>query len=112
MNTTLKCFTKTARSALESKLGCRYSVLLELPYFDAPTMLVLDPMHNLFLGIGKKMIEIWKNKDLIDSSKFQQIQEIVDSIRVPSTIGRIPQKIESGFSGFKADQFKTWILLY
>ena len=27
--------------------GCRYSVLVKLPYFDAPQ---IDPMHNLFLG--------------------------------------------------------------
>ena len=31
---------------------------------------------------------------------------------LPSDIGRIPNKIESGFSGFKADQFKSWILIY
>ncbi len=112
VETTLKCLTKTARSAKESELGCRYSILLELPYFDAPTMLAVDPMHNLFLGTGKRMISIWLKLNLIDSSKFQQIQRVVDNITVPSTVGRIPQKIESSFSGFKADQFKTWITLY
>jgi len=25
----------------------------DLPYFDPPTMLVIDPMHNLFLGLAK-----------------------------------------------------------
>ena len=37
----------------ESKAGCRYSELLLLPYFDGPKMLVIDPMHNLFLGSAK-----------------------------------------------------------
>ena len=49
----LTCKTKTSRSKKESELGCRYSVLLDLIYFDAPTMLAVDPMHNLFLGTGK-----------------------------------------------------------
>lgn len=31
----------------ESECGCRYPVLLRLPYFDAPRMLIIDPMHNL-----------------------------------------------------------------
>lgn len=31
---------------------------------------------------------------------------------VPSDIGRIPQRIESGFAGFTADQYKTWITIY
>ena len=45
--------TKTRRQNAESKLGCKYSVLLKLPYFDAPRMLIVDPMHNLFLGSAK-----------------------------------------------------------
>ena len=60
----LKCQTKTSRAKKESELGCRYSVLLDLPYFDPPTMLALDPMHNLFLGTGKRMINIWLQKGL------------------------------------------------
>ena len=32
----------------ESSSGCHYSELLLLPYFDAPRMLIIDPMHNLF----------------------------------------------------------------
>lgn len=110
--TTLKCKAKTTRCAKESKLGCRYSVLLELPYFDAPTMLSIDPMHNLFLGTGKRMLNIWQKKNLIDCSKLEEIQNLVDNISVPSDVGRIPQKIGTGFSGFKADQFKTWITIY
>ena len=47
------CTTVTARNGLESKLGCRYSALLNLPYFNPPVMLAVDPMHNLYLGIAK-----------------------------------------------------------
>ena len=108
----MKCQTPTARAKCESKFGCRYSVLLELPYFDASRMLAIDPMHNLFLGTGKHMINVWLQKGLLSCKKFYEIQLCVDSMLVPSSVGRIPRKIETGFSGFKADQFKNWINLY
>ena len=47
--------TKTELQRQESKNGCRYSVLTGLPYFDAPRMLIVDPMHNLFLGSAKHL---------------------------------------------------------
>ena len=31
------------KSKLESEHGCRYSILLELPYFDPVRMLLIDP---------------------------------------------------------------------
>ena len=108
----LKWKTKTRQKDLESLLGCRYSCLLDLPYFDAPRMLCIDPMHNLFLGTGKHMLSVWMKQDLISKSHFETIQNFIDSINVPSDVGRIPSKISSGFSGFKADQFRTWIIIY
>ncbi len=107
-----KCQTKVSQEKKESELGCRYSILIDLPYFDAVRMHVIDPMHNLYFGTGKQMINIWiKNGSLI-TSHFVEIQKFVDSIVVPSDVGRIPRKIGSGFSGFKADQFKNWITIY
>ena len=43
------CTTKTEMEKLESQLGCRYSVSLDLLYFCPIEMLLIDPMHNLFL---------------------------------------------------------------
>ena len=45
--------TITAMEKAESEKGCRYSALVLLPYFDGSKMLVVDPMHNLFLGSAK-----------------------------------------------------------
>jgi hypothetical protein len=65
-----QCRTPTKQSELELSFGCRYSSLLELPYFDAPRMLCIDPMHNLFLGTGKRMLSIWIKDDWISKSNF------------------------------------------
>lgn len=109
---TQKSKNMTERVKLESKYGCRYSVLLELSYFDPVRMLVIDPMHNLFLGTAKHMIKIWKDRNVLCKSHFESIQKKVDSFRVPSDIGRIPRKVETNFSGFTADQYKNWTIFY
>ena len=84
----LQCVTKTELQQAESKTGCRYSVLLQLPYFDAPKMLIVDPMHNLFLGSAKHYIKhIWLSRNIINSTL---IQSCVNNAVFPTGIGRIP----------------------
>jgi len=46
----LLCETKTARAEFVKKYATRWSELSRLPYFDMCRMIVVDPMHNLFLG--------------------------------------------------------------
>jgi hypothetical protein len=43
--------TKTERKGLYKTNGVRWSVLLELPYWDPTKSIVVDSMHNLFLGL-------------------------------------------------------------
>ena len=107
-----KILSSKTKSEVESRYGCRYPCLLELPYFDAPRMLSIDPMHNLFLGTCKHMIAIWTNQNFISKDQNEVIQNIIDNTSVPSDVGRIPQKIASGFASFKADQFKLWATTY
>ena len=108
-----QCTSKSARQRREKELGYRYSSLLELPYFDAPTMLVIDPMHCLFLGLAKRFFK----KGLIEASILSTadlltIQRRIDATSVPSDIGRIPHKIEHAFYSFTTDQYKNWVLHY
>jgi len=109
----LLCSTKTELKRKESNLGCRYSSLLKLPYFDPPRMLAIDPMHNLFLGIAKHHLQsVWIKREMLGDVEFKLIQERVDKMVVPCDIGRLPVKILSGFSSFTADQFKNWVIHY
>ena len=104
--------TKAALNTIERETGVRYTILLELPYFDPARMCIIDPMHNLFLGTAKKMIELWKECDFLPSSVLHEIQEKVNFSVSPGDLGRLPAKIESGFSGFTAEQWKNWTLYY
>ena len=109
----LHCKTITELKRKESTFGCRYSTLLTLPYFDPIRMLPVDPMHTLFLCVAKYYLQkVWIQNSLISSTQFDVIQDIVDRVRVPAGIGRIPTKICSGFAGFTADQFKSWVLYF
>ena len=111
INLILKAKTKTERDQLERLYGCRYTVLLDLPYFDPIRMTIIDPMHNLFLGSAKHVLkQIWVDKGIISREHFDGIQKKMDSVKSPSDIGRIPRKIETGFAGFTADQFKNWTI--
>ena len=47
--------TKTELQKAESNLGCRYSALLKLQYFDAPRMLILC---TTFFGLSKALFEV------------------------------------------------------
>ena len=100
-----------AKQKLESKHGVRYTELLRLPYFNAISSFVVDPMHNLFQGTAKYMFKtIWKDK--LTGQDLQEIQDIVDNVTVPASFGRIPRKIKSSFSSFTSEQWKNWTLYF
>ena len=104
--------TQEARSATESLYGARYSELLRLPYFDCVRFTVVDPMHNLFLGTAKRLVEVWLQMLTLSANDLQQVQEKVDSCHVPSELGRIPSKIAKMFAGFTAEQWKNWVTVF
>lgn len=83
-------------------LGQNYTELMRLPYFDVVRYYVIDPTHNLFLGIAKQSTTTWKALNVLKSTDFEVIQSRVDSMILPARIGRIPRKIGSGFKSFTA----------
>lgn len=43
--------SQSAREEFVRKFASRWSELARLPYFDVCRMIVIDPMHNLLLGL-------------------------------------------------------------
>ena len=101
--------TASERRSIEQSYGCKYSTLYELPAFDVH---VVDPMHNLFVGLTKHTTKQWKETGILTGQDYILIQEKVDSMIVPSKIGRIPRKIASPFVAFTADEWMNWTLIY
>lgn len=84
------------RTKIERDMGVRYSELLRLPYLNIVRCHLIDSMHNLFLGIAKNVISLWKGKNIITDATFSLIEQVVHSISVPAHVGRLPEKIGSG----------------
>ena len=112
VNSAKAASTASAQLVLEQTYGARYSELLRLSYFNVVRHHVIDPMHNLFLGIAKHTVGVWKELKIITDKDFETIQERVDQMNPPPKVGRIPRKIQSGFFSITADEWKNWIVLY
>ena len=54
-------------------------------------------MHNLFLGMAKKIVDLWKECDFLPPSELQDIQVKVDSVISPTDLGCLPSQTASGF---------------
>ena len=107
--------TEEDRRRHVSETHVRWSEMLRLPYHDPIRHLVVDPMHNLFLGIAKCIIKkLWIGGNKISKADLEMMEKRAKNIKIPADLGRIPYKIATGegFSSFTADQWKTFILVY
>src|SRR5438093_13124216 len=93
----------------------RWSEILCLPYFNPIRFLVVDLMHNLFLGIAHWIVRrLWIDNDKITKAHLELMEKRAKQIKVPADVGRIPYKIATGEEvlGYTADQWKTFIMIY
>lgn len=112
VNKLFKCTTKTQRDKKEIELGCRYSSLLKLSYFRPVEMVLIDPMHNLFLGTAKYFArDLWIGRNMLGSSLLDTIGDRLRRSIVPYGLGRLPVSINSGVF-LTAEQWKTWTLYF
>ena len=111
-NKYLSARTVTERKTCLGKYGARYSILLDLPYFDVVRYHIIDPMHNLLLGSAKHVMKTWISKGIITSKDLEAIEEKALKIKSPYDVGRMPLKISGNFVGFTADQWLNWTLIY
>ena len=86
--------------------------LTKLPYFDCTRFHIVDPMHNLLLGTSKHVMNVWVANEILTQADFDKIQKVVGSFSVPNDIELISYRIGSGFSGFKADQWRPWTTVF
>ena len=103
--------TASERKNIERSHGVKYSKLLDLSYLNIVRCHVIDPMHNLFLGLAKHAFKTWKELQILPHC-LECIQEKVDLLIPPPKVGRIPRKITSGFASLTADEWKNWVLFY
>ena len=72
--------THSGRERIEQEAGMCYSELLRLRYLDIVRCHVMDPMHYLFMGTSKRMLQFWKGKNYLNDSVFDKLQEVMNFI--------------------------------
>ena len=82
---------------------------MHLKYFDCIQFTIIDPMHNLFLGTAKCVLQNgWLENNLISKKELEIIiEERVSRCISPINIGRIPQN-----ASLAADEWKNWTLMF
>ena len=100
------------RKQMLKKCGVKYSELTSIPYLDIIRCHVVDPMHCIFFGLAKHIMNVWKDDKILQPSHFKILQQKSDIMIPPAKIGRISYKIESGFASFTADEWKNWIIIF
>ncbi|OCH84788.1 hypothetical protein OBBRIDRAFT_798774 [Obba rivulosa] len=88
-----------------------WSELAHLPYFDMCRMVVVDPMHNLFLGLVKShFYHIWvQTKVLQITRKLRNFHALLVDLELSARLGHLPSLIgEPAGGSLTADQ---WLLL-
>ena len=58
------------------------------------------------------MKTLWMERGMVESADLEVIQQRITNSFCPPDIGRIPLKIESGFSHLTADQLKNWFFTF
>lgn len=75
-------------------------------------MHVVDPMHNLLLGISKHAFETWLGQGVLNENQLSEIEKRIPLLRIPSDLGRLPLGITKYYKTMKADQWKHWTMLH
>jgi hypothetical protein len=73
---------------------------------------IADPMHNLFLGTTKHMIQLWKDRNLLSDKDMKEIQRRMDSLKVPSDVGSYVSKLTHNMSKFTAEEMKKFCIIF
>ncbi|KAI6020536.1 hypothetical protein EDC04DRAFT_2901678 [Pisolithus marmoratus] len=99
--------TATARKAFVKEWATRYTQLSCLPYFNLVEQIVIDLMHNLFLGLVKMhFYNIWMQVLYLDDTT---LTNAFFKFEIPTSCGKLPTDIGIPAGGsLTADQ---WLLL-
>ncbi|OAD81159.1 hypothetical protein PHYBLDRAFT_72980 [Phycomyces blakesleeanus NRRL 1555(-)] len=104
--------TPSERQQLEVEYGVRWLQLYCLGYFDLVRGMIIDSMHNLFLGTPKRMIETWTKIKKMKNNDLLAMQTVAATMIFPSNYTKLKTKTGKDFSHMKADEWKSWVLVY
>jgi hypothetical protein len=106
----LNAKTKTEQETLARLHGVKYSVLLQLDYWDPTRFLVIDSLHAFWLGVCKSYMKQLRDMHWKPNSKELKIMQArLDSMRVPADVCRVLNKWSANMSGLTGQQIKAFV---
>ena len=99
--------TIKAAHALARESGIRWSAVMRLCYIDAGRMAVIDPMHCLYGGVGKRLLKLLIKIGLLPKPVLRRLQIEMDDIDVPRRVGKTRRKIQAKMGGMTCAQLKN-----
>jgi len=92
----------------------RWCPLYELSYFDVIRCHVVDPMHNLFLGIVLRHLGLLFTQVLTDGQKKELDRRVaMMNEGFPSRfLGRLPTNLTQFYNSMRAEQLLNFLLFY
>ncbi|KAG1609946.1 hypothetical protein G6F46_010396 [Rhizopus delemar] len=81
----------TQQRTLQTDIGSKWSELHRPEYFDVVRLITVDPMHNLFRGTPKRMVEVWVDHGLLAIADFKAMADRSVAIIIPSQNCKIPK---------------------
>ena len=84
MNTYKKATKKTSAQVLSQKSGVKYSELVRLPYFDMVQNFLIDPMHNILMGLVSDIGEVMISNS---NEMIEILANRLSALRVPMMLG-------------------------
>ena len=114
----MRATTAGERTTVEQETGCLWTELCHLQYFSRVRCTVVDPMHNLFLGTAKRMVELWQrltNPDTGDyfltPAHFHEMKLQLDGMDLPPGYELSARKIGQRCAFMTAAEWRVFTLV-
>ncbi|EMD34886.1 hypothetical protein CERSUDRAFT_75776 [Gelatoporia subvermispora B] len=114
--------TSSERDEFFQAHAARYYAMSRLPYFDAVRMSVIDPMHNILLGVIKtQWYDTWiVTRTLRERTSTKKVPRELDQVHdylaqfeMPAWVGRLPRDVGYPAGGsLTSDEWKAMALVY
>jgi len=101
--------TKKEQARVAQSTGVKYSVLLQLDYWNPIRHVVVDSLHCFWLGICRTLMKKWRDNKWASGKALDTMQKRLNAMRVPPHVCRLLNKWASNMSGLTGHQVKAFV---
>ncbi|CAF1577303.1 unnamed protein product [Adineta ricciae] len=89
-------------------------VLRSLAYFDVGSSFLVDSLHNVYLGVFRRLLNMWLSTAYQDQQwsihgQLDKLDMMLTNVHFPSTTTRLPRSLAK-FNKYKGNEFRSLLL--